>query len=127
MGVMLQIEPINRDETTMLNNIEETLQFLSTIGSPEKVGVLYDTYHSYKDDGNMVEAIKTAGSKITNVHFADSHRGLPGFGEIEFVPVVNALNEIGYKGAYTLETLSIPDANFINENYHNFIAMILNK
>lgn len=127
MGVVLQIEPINRSETTMLNNIEETLQFLSTMGNPENVGILYDTYHSYKEDGNMAEAIKTAGNKITNVHFSDSHRGLPGFGEIEFAHVLNALNEIGYKCAYTLETLSIPDANFINDNYHSFMTMIQNK
>jgi len=124
MGVMLQIEPINRNETTMLNNTEETLQFLSAIGNPENVGILYDTFHSYKEDGNMVDAIENASSKITNVHFADSHRGLPGFGEIDFVPVVNALKEIGYKGAYTLETLAIPDADFINANCHSFIAML---
>ena len=124
MGVMLQIEPINRDETIMLNSLQDTLQFLFKIGNPENVGILYDTYHSNKEDDTMTGAIKAAGSKITNVHFADSDRGLPGFAEIDFVTVINALNEIDYKGAYTLETLAIPDSSFVNDNCHNFVSMI---
>ncbi len=113
-GVTLQIEPINKAETSMLNSTYDVLSFLKELGDPENVGILYDTFHSNMEDGGMVEAIHAATGKIKNVHFADSHRGLPGYGDIDFKAVYRALEETRYKGAYALETLSIPSAEFVN-------------
>ena len=69
----------------------------------------------------MAEAIRAAGEKITNVHLADSHRGLPGFGNIDFGAVGQALRAINYKGAYALETLVIPDQDFINNHCYESV------
>jgi len=112
-GVTLQLEPICRAETMLINNINEALDFLYKLGNPENLGILYDTYHSWREDGIMTDAIKDAAGKITNVHFADSNRGLPGSGEIDFREVYEAIKSTGYKGAYALETLSIPSADHV--------------
>ncbi len=113
-NVALQIEPINKAETSMLNSTNDVLAFLKELGDPENVGILYDTFHSNLEDGSMPEAIRAAAGKIKNVHFADSHRGLPGYGDIDFKAVYRALEETGYKGPYALETLAIPSAEFVN-------------
>ncbi|HWR22501.1 MAG TPA: sugar phosphate isomerase/epimerase family protein [Feifaniaceae bacterium] len=113
-NVTLQIEPINKAETGLLNSTYDVLAFLKELGDPENVGILYDTFHSNLEDGGMAEAIRAAAGKITNVHFADSHRGLPGYGDIDFRAVTRALEETGYTGAYALETLSIPSPEFVN-------------
>ncbi len=106
--VLLQLEPINRAETTFLHGTRETLRFIDSLGNPGHVGILYDTYHSNLEDGDMAEAIAEAGARITNVHIADSHRGLPGEGTIDFPGIVAAILKTGYGGAFALETLCVP-------------------
>ncbi len=112
-GVLLQIEPINRAETTFLHTVREVADFIRSIGEPESVGILYDTYHSNLEDGGMQEAIAEAGKRITNVHIADSHRGLPGEGTIDFPDVLAAILKAGYRGPFALETLCVPSREHV--------------
>lgn len=107
-GVILQLEPINRQECPLLSSTADALAFLEELGNPPALGILYDTFHSYLEDGNMAAAIHAAGGRITNVHLSDSHRGLPGEGNIPFTAVREALEKIGYQGAFALETLCVP-------------------
>lgn len=124
-GVTLQIEPISRAETCLINNIYEALRFLKELGNPENLGILYDTYHSNIEDEGMTEAIEAAKGCITNVHLADSNRGLPGYGTIDFQEVYRALRNTGYNGAFALETLSVPTMEFVKENCAQSIMQIV--
>ncbi len=124
-NVNLQLEPICKAETLLINNMQEALDFLTELGNPENLGILYDTYHSWIEDDGMTEAITAAGGKITNVHIADSNRGMPGTGEIDFYSVKEALRSIGYRGAYALETLSIPSADHVKMHGANSIMGML--
>ena len=124
-GVVLQIEPVNRGETMLINNVAEALDFISSLGNPENAGLLYDTYHSYIEESDMVKAMYEAGKTVTNIHIADSHRGLPGYGEIDFSPVIRAARETGYTGAFTLETLAVPDADFVRNNCYKAITGVI--
>jgi sugar phosphate isomerase/epimerase len=122
-GVMLQLEPINKGETAFLNSTGECLAFIKTLGDPPSLGILYDTHHSYIEDGDMPAAIRTAKGKITNVHLSDSHRGLPGEGKIDFRAVYDTLREIGYTGAIALETLCVPSKEHVLENYARSVVI----
>jgi sugar phosphate isomerase/epimerase len=124
-GVSLQIEPINKSETNILNNVYETLEFIDGLGNPENLGLLYDTYHSNIEDGGMIEAIKAAAGRIKNVHFADSDRGLPGYGTLDFPKIFKAVIDTGYQGAFALETLSKPSVEFVRENCASSILQIV--
>lgn len=115
-GVMLQIEPINRAETTLLNSTAETLSFLHRLGDPKNVGILFDAYHSNIEDGDIVAAIRAAAGRITNFHIADSHRGLPGDGTIDFPTILAAAMDTGYTGAFALETLCLPSREYVLQN-----------
>lgn len=116
-GVTLQLEAINKKETAFLNTTAETLAFIERLNAAGTIGLLYDTYHAYLEGEDMAGAVRAAAGNITNVHFADSHRGLPGEGEIDFVPVVRALKESDYKGAFTLETLCVPSREHVLAHY----------
>lgn len=124
-NVILQLEPINKSETVLINSTHEALSFLDSLGNPENLGILYDTYHSNLEDRDMVSAIKAAAGKITNVHFCDSHRGLPGYGTIDFHSVYKALTGTGYKGAIALETLCVPTVEFVKDNFAPSIFKIV--
>ncbi|MDR1482760.1 MAG: sugar phosphate isomerase/epimerase [Synergistaceae bacterium] len=124
-GVNLQLEPINRSETVLINNVAEALGFLEELGNPENLGILYDTYHSNLEDGDMISAVKAASGRIMNVHLADSHRGLPGYGSIDFASIYEAIQGTGYKGAYALETLSIPSSEFVKEHCFESVSAFI--
>ena len=116
-NVILQIEPICRSETVLINNTQDALKLLESLGNPDNLGILYDTYHSNIEDEDMVSAIKAAAGKITNVHFSDSNRGLPGYGAIDFISVYEALKSTGYKGAIALEAQCIPSVEYVRNNF----------
>lgn len=116
-GVKLQLEAINKKETAFLNTTAEALAFIERLNAAGTVGLLFDTYHAHHESEDMAGAVRAAAGHITNVHFSDSHRGLPGEGEIDFRPVVRALKEGGYKGAFTLETLCVPSRAHVLAHY----------
>lgn len=115
-NVILNLEPINRYETMMLNSCDDVIAFLNSMGNPENVGVLYDTFHSNIEDKDMKEAIYKLKDRISHVHLADSNRHLPGDGHIDFHGIYKSLQDIGYKRYVSLETLNLPDANSIKLN-----------
>ncbi len=116
-GVTLQIEAINRKETSIINSTKEVLAFIERMGNPKSLGLLFDTYHSNLEDGDTIATARLAAGKITNVHLADSHRGLPGEGTIDFPAVCRAIKEGGYTGAFALETLSVPTREHVLAHY----------
>jgi len=44
------------------------------------------------------------GSRLLHIHACENDRGIPGSGHVDFVGMVDALNEIGYHGYLTIES-----------------------
>jgi sugar phosphate isomerase/epimerase len=108
-NVVINLEPINRYETFFLNSCEQTAQKIKEIGMPN-IGLLYDTFHSNIEDGDMLLTINHYGKLIAHVHFADSNRHVPGEGHIPFARIVKKLTEKSYDGYVSLEVLNLPHA-----------------
>ena len=125
--VVLNLEPVNRYECRHLNQSLSALEFLREIGDPPHIGVLYDMFHSNIEDADMTIAIRTLGSRISNVHIADSNRRLPGEGHINFHAVLDALADIVYDGYAALEVLNAPSPQHIIDNAGTSIRRIFNQ
>jgi len=109
-GVLLAIEPINRFESFLVNNVDQGLRFVQEVGS-ELVKLHLDTFHMNIEDKDPAEAIRKAGDLLVNMHISDSQRGPVGHGHTDFKAIIRALKEIGYQGALTMEPVpSVPDA-----------------
>jgi sugar phosphate isomerase/epimerase len=106
-GVRLVIEPINRYETNWLNTVEEVLDLIDRLGE-DNVGVLPDTFHMNIEETDMSAALRRGGARVWHVHAADSNRRAPGWGHLDFGPVVRALGEMGYGGFLSAEILPQP-------------------
>lgn len=126
-NLTVNLEAINRYECRYLNSCEQTLEVLQDIGNPSCMGVLYDTFHSNIEDGDMCGAIERLGARISNVHLADSNRRLPGEGHIDFSAVFAALERIHYGGYLALEVLNCPSADHIRRNAHQSIRHVMQK
>jgi len=115
-GIVINLEPINRYECTLLNSCAETYEFILQMGNPKNLGILYDTFHSNIEDADMFETLVQIGKKISHVHFSDSNRRLPGEGHIDFPRIIKTLKGIGYNGYVSIETLNIPNEKHIIKN-----------
>lgn len=120
-NVVINLEPINRYETYMLNSCSETIEIIKKVNYPN-VGLLYDTFHSNIEDADMIETIQKFGKNIVHVHFADSNRRVPGEGHINYPEIVSMLKHVGYSGFVSLEVLNIPNAQHVREH-----AISINK
>ncbi len=104
----LLLEVINRYETNVFNTCAEVSDFLTRYDIPNAY-IHLDTFHMNIEERNLPAAIRLAGQRLGYMHFADSNRHSPGSGHIDFVPVLQALEETGYEGSLSIECLPLPD------------------
>jgi len=108
-GILLAVEPINRYETFLVNNVDQGLRFVSEVES-RAVRLHLDTFHMNIEEKDPAEAIRKAGELLVNVHIADSNRQAVGYGHTDFGAIMKALGDIGYERALALEPLPpVPD------------------
>jgi sugar phosphate isomerase/epimerase len=104
VGVKIAIEPLNRFESTIIHNVSEALS-LARRANRKSVGVVYDTFHTSLEEDSFTKPILLASERLAAVHISDCNRKIPGRGHIDFVPIFDALNEVGYDGYVTLEAI----------------------
>ncbi len=107
-GVSLVLEPVNRYETTFINNVPQALAMMDRLGLPN-VLVMPDVFHMNIEDASIEDSFRQAGSRVGYVHLADSNRLAPGRGHLPFASIAAVLAEIRYDGWVTAEILPIPD------------------
>jgi sugar phosphate isomerase/epimerase len=108
--VKLALEPLNRYETGLVNNVEEAIRVLDSVGM-ENVGILFDTFHANIEEVSIEGSILKAGKRIFHVHVADSNRWAPGYGHLNFTKIIDALCKIDYDGSLSAEVLPKPNPN----------------
>ena len=108
-GVRLALEPINRYETTLINNTAEGLDLIDHV-SADNFGLLLDTFHMNIEEADIEESIRVCGERIFHFHVADSNRWYPGAGHLDFKSILEALFISGYSGWISGEFLPKPDA-----------------
>jgi sugar phosphate isomerase/epimerase len=106
----LLYEPINRYETNLINRLDDGVELLKGLAATN-VKLLADLYHMNIEEANLPATIRSAGSFIGHVHFADSNRRAAGMGHTDFAPIVAALREVKYGGYLSAEILPLPDSH----------------
>jgi 5-keto-L-gluconate epimerase len=109
LGVRLALEPINRYETTLINNAAQGLELIERVGSVN-FGLLLDTFHMNIEEPGIEASIRQCGQHIFHFHVADSNRWRPGAGHLDFQSILSTLQETGYQGWVSGEFLPRPDA-----------------
>lgn len=102
-------EPLNRYETNLVNTVADGVALLNSLGGPN-VRLLSDLFHMNIEETNLAEALRAGGAHVGHVHFVDSNRRPAGFGHIDYLPIAEALRDIGYQGYLSAEALAYPDS-----------------
>ena len=101
-GVVVAIEPLNRDECNFINTVAEGAAIVREAGHPN-IRLLADIYHMLRENEGP-EALVAAGPFLRHVHIAEKDRRTPpGIGGDDFRPYLRALRRAGYAGAISIE------------------------
>lgn len=104
LGIKLAIEAWDRFDTYLITTLAKAKAFAKRINRPN-VGVMLDTFHMNIEEKDMAGAVYEAGEILYHFHVGDSNRAAPGMGHIDFVPIMQALKDIGYSGYVTMELI----------------------
>lgn len=104
-GVVLCVEPLNRFETSLFNTVAQAMALIEAVDHPS-LGLLLDTFHMNIEERDIGAAIRLAGDRLFHVHACGNDRGAPGNDGIDWIAVRDALHDIGYSGAVTIESFT---------------------
>ena len=104
-NVALALEPLNRFETDFMNTVEQGLALLEQVGF-DNAGFLLDTFHMNIEEKSLPNAIRMAKGKIFDFHSCANDRGTPGEDHFDWQAIVEALNEVDYRGPVVIESFT---------------------
>ena len=106
-GVILGIE----NHGNALLHHPDSLRYLAELGTSPAMGIAYAPYHLPQDATLQAQLIRDIGPKLCHFyaweHGYGSHepmpkaremQQLPGFGQLDFIPILQALKDINYQG-----------------------------
>ncbi len=105
VGMQLAVVPLNRFETSLFNTAEQIMELIRMVDHPS-LGLLLDTFHMNIEERDIGAAIRLAGDRLFHLHACGNDRGAPGGDAIEWQSVRDALQDIGYDGAVTIESFT---------------------
>lgn len=101
-GVSLCMEPLTRDETDFVNTCADAVALIERVNHPRFVLQL-DVKAMSSEPRPVAETIRQYASRAGHFHVNDPNRRGPGFGEVDFVPIFNALRKSGYNRWVSVE------------------------
>lgn len=102
-GVEIALEVLNRNETYILTDCKEALEYCKQVNE-SSVKILLDTYHMNIEEDNLPDAFRLAGDMLAHVHVGENNRKLPGMNNsINWALVGQALRDINYNKAVVME------------------------
>ena len=102
---LLLLEPLGPDRPNYLvRTVADVIRLRQALGDPERLRILFDTYHLQQTELDIVDALRLAAPLIGHVQLADAPgRNEPGSGSIDFEVFFDRLAESNYQGWLGLE------------------------
>jgi sugar phosphate isomerase/epimerase len=112
-GVKLCVEPLSPPEADFINTAAEGEEIIRRVGSPA-FRLHLDVKAMSTEDRPTPEVIRSHHQHMYHFHANDPNRRGPGFGSTDFVPIFQALKDVGYKGWVSVEVFDYsPDPETI--------------
>ncbi|MEZ6069414.1 MAG: sugar phosphate isomerase/epimerase family protein [Pirellulales bacterium] len=99
---VLAIEPLGPAEGNFLNHASDGVELMRLIDSAN-VRLHLDVKAMSSEGIPIPDIIRSCRDEMVHFHANDANKLGPGFGEIDFVPIMAVLKEIGYDGWVSVE------------------------
>lgn len=101
-GTVVALEPLAPSETDVLTTAAETCRLIERIGSPH-VRLHLDVKAMCSEEASIPEIIHAAAGHLEHFHANDENLQGPGFGAVDFAPILQALADVSYGGWVSVE------------------------
>ena len=101
-GTTLAVEPLGPQEGDFLLTAAKGAELVEMVGSPN-CRLHLDVKAMSSEETPIPEIIRAQAGHLEHFHANDANRRGPGMGEIDFVPILRALREVGYDGWVSVE------------------------
>jgi sugar phosphate isomerase/epimerase len=102
LGVVLALEPLGPQETNFLLTAADAVELIERAASSH-VRLHLDCKAMVTESTPIVALIRRNRRWLAHFHANDPNRQGPGFGGLDFAPILKALNEVGYEGWVSVE------------------------
>ena len=119
---VLALEPLSSVETDVLTTAEETRRLIDAVGSPH-VRLHLDVKAMSAEEKPIPEIIHESRAVLEHFHANDANLQGPGFGSVDFVPIFEALEDVGYGGWVSVEVFDYSPGveRLARESLHNML------
>ena len=107
-GVIVCFEPLAPSETDFINTAEEAVRFTDAFESPH-FQIILDVKAMCSMGKPVPEIIRSAAGKFAYFHANDENLKGPGFGQVDFRPIAQALRDTGYDGYVSVEVFDFTE------------------
>jgi sugar phosphate isomerase/epimerase len=112
-GVKLCLEPLAEPEADFITTCAEGVELLDRVSHPDFVLHL-DVKAMSSDEAPTPELIKRHAHRTAHFHANDPNKRGPGFGNVDFVPILRTLKQVNYGGWISVEVFDYsPDPETI--------------
>ncbi|MDR0870709.1 MAG: sugar phosphate isomerase/epimerase [Planctomycetaceae bacterium] len=102
-NVKIAVEPLARKETDFLTTAAETVQLIERIGVPRHIALHLDCKAMSDESVPIPELIQQNKEHLIYFHANDPNLQGPGFGTLDFAPILQALRDVEYNGWVSVE------------------------
>jgi sugar phosphate isomerase/epimerase len=112
-GVFLCLEPLSPEETDFINTCSEAAALLDRLAHPN-LCLHLDVKAMSSEKTAVSQLIQKYASRTGHFHANDPNKRGPGFGAVDFVPIMTALQKSDYRGWVSVEVFDYsPDPETI--------------
>lgn len=104
-GVTICMEPLSPVETDFCQTAEETVKLIDRVGHPN-FRLLLDTKAMAGETESRADVIRKYASYLAHYHANDVNLSGPGWGDVDFVPILKALQDIQYEDYVSVEVFT---------------------
>ncbi len=112
-GITICLEPLPAPEANLLLTLADARRLIERLDHPA-ARTIFDVKSAASEGADMMGLVREFAPYIAHVHANDPNRRGPGFGDLDFRPILRTLEEVGYSGTVSVEVFDyLPDPETI--------------
>ena len=124
-NVILCMEPLTSEATNFINTPAAAVEMVKAVDNPN-FQIILDVTSTAAENLDMPTQIRKYAEHVAHFHTNDDNGYLPGSGNVDYPPIIEALKEINYTGYLSTEVFNFePDPETIARRSIEFLQPLV--